>query len=252
MYAIIGGAMAALVILGIACSFLLGSNTPAAAPRITVPPSQPPAASVLPPGDARPSETIQPVDAENAPAEPASPIDPAEPPAAPRKAPRLEDAMPDAAPDENAPRDQDDPASAPVENEKAAAAPTSPDDTTDPRSDESKAEARAEEFVATVERSIALSEDIMAVSRKITDVPSAQKHAATWASLTAEAMQLSDQQNALAGESLEGQHAQRFQTAKRRDAQQAQDAQAELARLQKLPEVMAILKRALEKRVTAS
>lgn len=232
-----GGALVLLVILGFAAQLMFGSRTSAPASRITIPPPQPTIANPAPPADTPLPDTAAPVDDENAPVPP--------PEAQPR-----EDAAANAVPDENDPRAPGDPASAPTGNEKKPAATTSPDAATDHRSDAAKAEARAEEFVTAVERSIALSEDIMAVSRKITDVPSAQKHAATWAGLTADAMQLADEQNTLAGETLTGQHAARFQTAKRRDAQQAKDAQAELARLQKLPEVMAILKSALEKRVT--
>ena len=64
----------------------------------------------------------------------------------------------------------------------------------------------------------------------------------TRAKLTAESMDLVEQQNKLAGIQLTGLVAERYQTAQRRDAKQEQDVKAELARLQQLIGVMPILK----------
>jgi DNA-directed RNA polymerase subunit RPC12/RpoP len=107
--------------------------------------------------------------------------------------------------------------------------------------------ARQEKFITLIERSIAVSEDRLAVSRRIKDVATAKRHANTWAKLTVEEMDLSDEQNKLNGLQLNGQYAERYQTARRRDAQQGQDQQAELSRMQQLPDVMRILKEALDR-----
>ncbi|HEY4313428.1 MAG TPA: hypothetical protein VGN12_28515 [Pirellulales bacterium] len=110
-----------------------------------------------------------------------------------------------------------------------------------------EAVARQEQFITLIERSIAVSEDRLAVSRRIKDVATAKRHANTWAKLTVEEMDLSDEQNKLNGLQLNGQYAERYQTARRRDAQQGQDQQAELSRMQQLPDVMRILKEALDR-----
>ena len=86
-----------------------------------------------------------------------------------------------------------------------------------------ESEARGEKFVSLVECSIELSEDLIAVSHHIKDASSAKKHAVTWAKLTADSMDLVEEQNKLAGLQLTGVLAERYQAAQRRDARQAQD-----------------------------
>lgn len=151
-----------------------------------------------------------------------------------------------AAIDAEAARDPNGPLATQQRAAKAAAA-TRPDAAQqNPNSDP-----RGEEFVTLVERSIATAEDLMAVARTIKDVTSAKKHAATWARLTADSMDLDEEQNQLAGLQLTGALAERYQAAQRRDARQAKDAQAEIARLQQSVGVMPILKEALDKELAA-
>jgi len=107
---------------------------------------------------------------------------------------------------------------------------------------------RVEEFLRVVDRTAAVRGRIVAVAQQITDMPSARRLAPKWADLTYECQALVTQQASLAGQELVGPHAVRYTQAKARDDEQSQAIEAEMARIEKLVDVMPMMNAELAKR----